>query len=128
MMNENPTGFDNVKSCRKKGNRCRRVAGQRRSPITREQKTPTSSLLSTTLLMGLASMASMISPIAAASLHTPYLHMSRKERRARGERNTKRIKLNTQSKDDDNEEPIVHLPSDPQSSGTIETNNGSKNG
>ena len=93
----------------KKRYHCRKVAGQRRNEPNRhtyQDTTSSSPLSSTTILMGLATMSCMMSPIAAASLNnfTPARHMgfiTRRDRRAAGERN---IKLGKPKKD--NKRPV----------------------
>ena len=80
--------------------RCRRVGIQRCDGVRRSKKSSGSSILSsTTFLLGLSSIASMMCPVAAASLdqsmHSNRIvgNKSRRERRERGERNKRCKKM-----------------------------------
>ena len=96
-MGNEYSSSDNNGEC-KESQRCRRVAGQRREDPNRctEQSGSTSTMLSSIIfLLGLASLASTTSPIAAASLHTPDRRsgfIARRKRRGSGERKTRRVK------------------------------------
>ena len=77
--------------------RCRKISGQRRNDPHRRNNDE-SVISSTSILLALAATASMISPVMAASLHQTCTapersvgSMTRRERRASGERNVRQI-------------------------------------
>ena len=75
------------------GERARKVGGGRRSKKKRKRDRPTEVSTTATMLLGLAAMAAMTSPIAAASLHStppPAKFRNRRQRRKDGERSMRR--------------------------------------
>lgn len=86
---------------------CRHVAGQRRDSPKRKKRQNSESTMSpaATLLLGLATIASVTSPVAAGSLHTPSPRtpQNRRQRRAAGERNVRR-RISSRNGGDENVE------------------------